>query len=547
MMSQINIYIKNITKIKLLILLIFYANAIYAQNSSKIKNKKQSLNTIEIEIQELETQLEVELNSQANAIEKTKKIEQELIKERTDLLNNRDDKYSKEKSLTRAQFILDSLNSSLQNTKKNKTQVNETIEKIKSEKNKIKNQIKNLNANIYSIDQSIETTQNKLISTKQTIQNMIIETIVINKPTDVQFLLESNTWNTFIVNSTLYKLLINTEKEEFENLIKEQKKLNKKIEKDSLMKIELTTQMTKLIDRENSYQIQLENFNGYQTILDDLINNKTIFFNKLMSEYQNIGLQLNKTKQNIVLLEEKLNEMTTTNQQSLASQKKIQSQLEIKKGARKLIRNEIYKLIETEKVFDGINIKKLKGKLPWPMDGEIITKFGKHTNPNTKVVINYELIEIMPFMTKKQSIVYYAQQINPSNPNKKIVQKFQQYAMNMNQGDRGFGVFGPQTTKTWKKYNKMNETLEKEPIYAIHNGVVESISFINPIVGVVVIIRHDNDYFSVYNGNIEMLVLENTTVKSGMKIGTINKSNILSFQLWKNKTPINPEKWLIKK
>ena len=47
--------------------------------------------------------------------------------------------------------------------------------------------------------------------------------------------------------------------------------------------------------------------------------------------------------------------------------------------------------------------------------------------------------------------------------------------------------------------------------------------------GVVVIIRHDNEYFSVYNGNIEMLVLENTTVKSGMKIGTINKQNILGI------------------
>ena len=29
------------------------------------------------------------------------------------------------------------------------------------------------------------------------------KTIVINNPTDIQFLLESNTWNTFIINSTL--------------------------------------------------------------------------------------------------------------------------------------------------------------------------------------------------------------------------------------------------------------------------------------------------------------------------------------------------------
>ena len=62
-----------------------------------------------------------------------------------------------------------------------------------------------------------------------------------------------------------------------------------------------------------------------------------------------------------------------------------------------------------------------------------------------------------------------------------------------------------------------------------------------------VIIRHTDDYFSVYNGNIDVSVIENSFVKSRTKIGSIKKQNILSFQLWKNKTPINPEKWLIKK
>ena len=119
--------------------------------------------------------------------------------------------------------------------------------------------------------------------------------------------------------------------------------------------------------------------------------------------------------------------------------------------------------------------------------------------------------------------------------------------MNLKNGDRGFGVFGPQTTKMWKKYNKMIITSEFESIYAIHDGIIENINFINPIVGVVIIIRHDDDYFSVYNGNIEVSVMKGSVVKPGQKIGSINKQNILSFQLWNNNTPINPEKWLIKK
>ena len=183
----------------------------------------------------------------------------------------------------------------------------------------------------------------------------------------------------------------------------------------------------------------------------------------------------------------------------------------------------------------------------WPLDGKVITKFGKRTNPETKVTIEYDLIEIQPKMSKDEKIMYIAKQINPKNPNKSIVKKFQSISMNLKNGDRGYGVFGPQTTKMWKKYNKMEFDKKEQSIYAIYEGVVESINFINPIVGVVIIIRHDNDYFSVYNGNIEVSVMKGSTVKTSQKIGSIKKQNILSFQLWKNNTPINPESWLSKK
>ena len=150
-------------------------------------------------------------------------------------------------------------------------------------------------------------------------------------------------------------------------------------------------------------------------------------------------------------------------------------------------------------------------------------------------------------MNNDEKIVYLTKQIDPKNPNKKLVKKLQKATMNMKEGDQGFGVFGPKTTKIWKKYNNINLTFDQEPIYSIHQGVIESIRFVNPIVGIVIIIRHDNNYFSVYNGNIEVFVMEGAIVKVGSKIGEINKQNILSFQLWKNKTPINPENWLIKK
>ena len=67
------------------------------------------------------------------------------------------------------------------------------------------------------------------------------------------------------------------------------------------------------------------------------------------------------------------------------------------------------------------------------------------------------------------------------------------------------------------------------------------------MVGIVVIIRHDNNYFSVYSGNIDVYVMEGARIKGRDKIGSIKKHNLLSFQLWNNNTPINPREWFIKK
>ena len=57
----------------------------------------------------------------------------------------------------------------------------------------------------------------------------------------------------------------------------------------------------------------------------------------------------------------------------------------------------------------------------------MITKFGKRTNPETKVTIDYDLIEIQPVMTKEEQIIYLSKQIDPNNPNKSIVKEFQKF------------------------------------------------------------------------------------------------------------------------
>ena len=548
MMNKIVLFTKNIIKTNFVLFYIIISislDFVYADNY--IDTKQKSLDEIDSEIISLEKKLKTEINSIESSEQKINVIKAKLEKERIKISNNRYKKEEKEKLLNEATFILDSLNEDLGQVENNKADVENLINKLNINKKTIDYKIKVINDSINIINQKMIKTSDELDVIKKKTKSLIIETLSLKPPSEVEFMLESENWDMFIVNSSLYELLIENQKIAFNDLANQYEKINQIRIKDSLNKENLFLDSNRLNSQLIDYNKQLNNFINYKQKLDDLIDEKTAFKNDLKDEYIKIGLVLDSAKTKILVFEKDLNQLNKKNITSLEQQEKIKSQIMIKEKARQSIRKEILKLIETSKLFEGLEIQKLKGKLPWPLDGNVITKFGKRTNPETKVTIDYDLIEIQPVMTKEEQIIYLSKQIDPNNPNKSIVKRFQKISMNLKNGDQGYGVFGPQTTKMWKKYNKMSLGASEQPIFSIYDGVVESINFINPIVGVVIIIRHDNDYFSVYNGNIEVLVMKGSKVKTNQKIGTIKKQNILSFQLWKNNNPINPENWFIKK
>ena len=548
MMNKIVLFTKNIIKTNFVLFYIIISislDFVYADNY--INTKQKSLDEIDSEIISLEKKLRTEINSIESSEQKINVIKAKLETERIKISNNRYKKEEKEKLLNEATFILDSLNEDLGQVENNKADVENLINKLNINKKTIDYKIEVINDSINIINQKMIKTSDELDVIKKKTKSLIIETLSLKPPSEVEFMLESENWDMFIVNSSLYELLIENQKIAFNDLANQYEKINQIRIKDSLNKENLFLDSNRLNSQLIDYNKQLNNFINYKQKLDDLIDEKTALKNDLKDEYIKIGLVLDSAKTKILVFEKDLNQLNKKNITSLEQQEKIKSQIMIKEKARQSIRKEILKLIETSKLFEGLEIQKLKGKLPWPLDGNVITKFGKRTNPETKVTIDYDLIEIQPVMTKEEQIIYLSKQIDPNNPNKSIVKKFQKISMNLKNGDRGYGVFGPQTTKMWKKYNKMSLGASEQPIFSIYDGVVESINFINPIVGVVIIIRHDNDYFSVYNGNIEVLVMKGSKVKTNQKIGTIKKQNILSFQLWKNNNPINPENWFIKK
>ncbi len=82
-------------------------------------------------------------------------------------------------------------------------------------------------------------------------------------------------------------------------------------------------------------------------------------------------------------------------------------------------------------------------------------------------------------------------------------------------------------------------------VYAIYKGLVVNIIAI-PGVGQSIIIRH-GDYYSVYSKLGNVYVKKGQNVSRGQRIAqlrTNQKLEKMSFQIWKGKEKLNPQKWL---
>ena len=182
--------------------------------------------------------------------------------------------------------------------------------------------------------------------------------------------------------------------------------------------------------------------------------------------------------------------------------KKYQSQLASKKKEIDALNREIARLIANAMNKDGqktgskkpkapVDMKldaefsKNKGKLPWPADGPVVSRFGKHYHPVYK---NLEL---------------------PPN-------------------------------------NGVDIALAKgEHVKAVFDGVVSQV-LVMPGYNQCVLVQHGN-YFTLYCKMKNLAVKAGDKVKTGQLIGdidTINGQTQLHFEVWKGKDPQNPETWL---
>ncbi len=126
-----------------------------------------------------------------------------------------------------------------------------------------------------------------------------------------------------------------------------------------------------------------------------------------------------------------------------------------------------------------------KGKLPWPADGPVVEKFGKHKHPVYTTLV-------MPF-------------------------------------NNGIGISLSPGTE----------------VQAVFDGEVRRV-IVMPGYNRCVLVQHGN-YFTFYCKLDAVSVKAGDKVKTGQSIGkvdTIDGQTQLHFQVWKEKTPQNPESWL---
>ena len=137
----------------------------------------------------------------------------------------------------------------------------------------------------------------------------------------------------------------------------------------------------------------------------------------------------------------------------------------------------------------SVPFKELKGKLPWPIEGKVISRFGTYLNPNLKTVTE----------------------------------------------NTGIDIHGSEGTE----------------VRSIYDGIVTTVTYIRGN-GNTVILDHGDGFYSVYTHVMDVEVEENSYVNARDIIAHVGDSGSLEgtklhFEIWGNKDKLNPELWLKKR
>ena len=365
-----------------------------------------------------------------------------------------------ESSINKLEKDINSMESSKKDLSKSVDMLNQKIIYREKQIALLSKQLKNISELINNSLSKIDKEEDELRILKTKLKKRSIHLFKTGKKDILYDIILSDNWNQAL---NKYKYL--------EVLLEYEKKLNQNIKKN----IENLKNDKKNLERDKKNQKNiLKEAKQIRQKLDSDKKNKLKKIKEIESDKNLLTQNLNNKKKEISDIENIIKKL-------ISDSKKAKEREEIlaRERARK------------NKSTSG-NFAKMKGKLNWPTNGKIITKFGKKINAELNTVTENIGINI--------------------------------------------------------------QTNKNAPVYSVLDGDVSVVSYLRGY-GNYIVIRHGEGYFTVYANLKNIIDKEGEIIDSNTQIANVNESNnsdisnshYLHFEIWKNESKLNPELWIKKK
>ena len=167
--------------------------------------------------------------------------------------------------------------------------------------------------------------------------------------------------------------------------------------------------------------------------------------------------------------------------------------------------------------------------------------------------------QILAFITRAEETRLTKDLKRPSRKTEKPVEQKRTYKFSQLKGKLEWPTSGPVISHFGRQKHPRLKTITENlgieikatygsPVKTVDEGIVQTITWQRGR-GNIIIISHDDGYYTVYTHLAEIHVDTQEIVKAGQVIGTVGDSGslngpILHFQIWKNTKNLNPEDWL---
>ena len=320
------------------------------------------------------------------------------------------------------------------------------IQSLKNEEEKTRKRIFNLKGEILA-------KENELSALRSRYKDRVVNTYTKGSLTDLERVFSSTTWRQAMYRTRYLKVISEIEKK----LTKQIERLLIQISKKKL-ELEAALRNNLMLTKDKQQQI-----NSYRNMRID----REKELNRIRNDKKALSRYVTEKEAGIKQLENIIKKV-------LEDKARFERELRIR---------------QQQEALKTKSFKALKGQLPWPASGRIITKFGRQWNPKLKTTTENPGIDI--------------------------------------KGQPG------------------------SSIRTILGGVVTTITYIRGY-GTTIIIDHGGGFYTVYSHVTNIQTTVDSEVKNGDIIaymgdsGSINGSK-LHFEIWGKGQKLDPEKWLIKK